>query len=289
MPGLSVASKSDCKSNPLQSLYQGARHVLALRVPDSTSKPHCVRLEGHVYFPRRRERHRYFMDVREIKELSVRATSQLERAEAVVKSILSVGTLPGEPTLIVSLVLVFFKDFLVNVKDPTIYQAFGNFHMSMKGSNFTAPVYTLDGLRRSSTRFPVELGRRGTIALRAVIATAPNSPPGTFHFYANAIDVILRAFMKRAQILCQAAAIPPPLLLGSAIATPQTLAAMYAAGTPEAQIGAGIHLLPLPEIGNLFEPGDKIIRPLCDVVHQMSGKKESPCFGPGASWVGPTV
>ena len=132
----------------------GGRYALAFRIPDSTSKPHCVRLEGHVYFPCRRERHRYFMDVREIKELSVRATSQLERAEAIVKSILSSGTLPGEPTQIVSLVPVFFKDFLVNVKDPTVYQAFGNFHMSMTGSNFTAPDYTLDGLRRSSTRFP---------------------------------------------------------------------------------------------------------------------------------------
>lgn len=138
----------------------------------------------------------------------MRATSQLERAEAVLKSILSGGRLPGEPTLIIFLVPVFFKEFLVNIKDPTLCQAFGNFYMSMTGPNFTAPDYTLDGLKRRSTCFDVKLGRRGTITLRAVIASVPHRPPGTFHFYANVIDVILRAFMKRAQILCQAATIP---------------------------------------------------------------------------------
>ena len=56
-------------------------HVLAIRVPNSVEKPHCVRYQGHVYFPSRRERHRYEMDVREIKEMVMRTASRMEKAE----------------------------------------------------------------------------------------------------------------------------------------------------------------------------------------------------------------
>ncbi len=264
----------------------GGRYVLPFRVPDSMGKPHCARLEGHVYFVSRRERHRYHMDVREIKELSVVVLTQFERAEALITKALTVSVYPGSPRVF-ALVPVFFKNFLIDVKDPVVYQAFGNFHMSTTQSHFSAPKYTLDGLLRESARYPVELSRKGTITLKALLATA-GSPPGTFHFYANAIDVLLRLFMKRAQILCSAAAIPVPMLLGVSIVTPQTLAAMYADGVPEAQIGPGIHPLPVLEIANLAEPAERIIRPLCDVAHQMFGKSGSPCFGADGSWQGPT-
>lgn len=45
------------------------RRVLAIRVPNSTIKPHSVGQQGHIYFPARRARHRYHLTVREIKEL----------------------------------------------------------------------------------------------------------------------------------------------------------------------------------------------------------------------------
>lgn len=56
-------------------------HVLAIRVPNSTAKPHSVRYQGHVYFPSRRERQRYEMDIREIKETVMRTASRLDQAE----------------------------------------------------------------------------------------------------------------------------------------------------------------------------------------------------------------
>jgi predicted HTH transcriptional regulator len=69
---------------PLESFaipVANGRHVLAIRVPNSMATPHCVRVQGHVYFPSRRERHRYEMDIREIKEMVMRTASRLEQAE----------------------------------------------------------------------------------------------------------------------------------------------------------------------------------------------------------------
>jgi hypothetical protein len=265
----------------------GGRHVLAFRIPDSVAKPHCVRLEGHVYFVSRRERHRYHMDVREIKDLSVRLMSQLERAEALVAKNLEVSAYPNEPAVFAALVPLFFKNFLVDVGEQTIRQAFGNFHMSSSQSVYAAPEYTVNGLRRVSARNTVELNRNGAIVLRASIGTGVGAPAGQFNFYATAIDVILRRLMRRAQGFCSVAKIPAPMLLGISIVTSQNLAAMYAEGVVEAQIDAGVHRLPVLEIGSLTETVEKIIKPLCDVAHQMFGQSGSPCFGADGSWQGP--
>jgi hypothetical protein len=83
------------------------RHVLALRVPNSTKKPHSVRHEGHIYFPARRERQRYRMNVREIKELVMRTASRLEQAqERLQSSFLQVPRSPNLPYLIIGIVPV---------------------------------------------------------------------------------------------------------------------------------------------------------------------------------------
>src|SRR5438034_275171 len=57
------------------------RYVFAIRVPNSLDKPHCVRREDKRYFPSRRDRHIYYMDVQEIKELVIRTASRQEQAE----------------------------------------------------------------------------------------------------------------------------------------------------------------------------------------------------------------
>lgn len=57
------------------------RHVVVFRVPNSMSKPHRVQYQGRTYFPSRRERQRYEMDVREIKEMVMRTASRLEEAQ----------------------------------------------------------------------------------------------------------------------------------------------------------------------------------------------------------------
>ena len=123
--------------------------------------------------------------------------------------------------------------------------------------------------------------------LRASIGTGVGVPAGQFNFYATAVDVILRRLVRRAQGFCPIAKIPAPMLFGISIVTPQTLGAMYVEGTVEAQIGPGIHRLPVLEVATLTEPVERIIRPLCDVAHQMFGQSGSPCFGADGSWQGP--
>ena len=57
------------------------RQVLAFRITNSANKPHSVRHQGHIYFPARRERQRYHMNVREIKESVMRTGSRVHEAQ----------------------------------------------------------------------------------------------------------------------------------------------------------------------------------------------------------------
>lgn len=56
------------------------RRVLAIRIPNSAKKPHSVRHQGHIYFPSRRERQRYHLGVRELKDLAMRTAGQVQQA-----------------------------------------------------------------------------------------------------------------------------------------------------------------------------------------------------------------
>jgi Putative DNA-binding domain len=263
----------------------GGRHVLAFRIPDSIKKPHCVRLEGHIYFPIRRERNRYPMDVREIKDLAMRAASQLERAEALMASTLVRGH-SGDCILTTSVVPVFFSDFLLDFKHSAIYQAFGNFHMNSNQIGFVAPTFTLEGLRRNSARSTMTLGRNGVFTMETTIPTKKMTEE-LHGFYLTAIDLLLRRFVEGAQLLYSAGAVPSPVLLGISMTNAVKLGALYHECVEEPVQGPGSQLLPLLPIANIFEPVDRLIRPLCDIAHQAFGNAQSPCFNADGSWRDP--
>jgi hypothetical protein len=75
------------------------RRVLAIRVSNSARKPHSVRHEGHIYFPARRERQRYHLTVREIKELVIRTASHLQTGRGTVEHVLSRSGAHGRPAV----------------------------------------------------------------------------------------------------------------------------------------------------------------------------------------------
>jgi predicted HTH transcriptional regulator len=75
------------------------RFVLAFRIPLSAARPHSVRHDGHVYFPCRRERHRGSLDTTEIKDMAIRVTSQLEKAETILGKALAIDRPHGSPSL----------------------------------------------------------------------------------------------------------------------------------------------------------------------------------------------
>ena len=121
----------------------GGRYVLALRVPDSIRKPHCVRLDGHIYFPSRRERNLYHMGVTEIKDLSMRAASQLERAERLALDTLNQAEHADGPAVIMTIVPIFFRDFLVDIKHDATYKAFEHFTVGGAHRDFTSPTFAV--------------------------------------------------------------------------------------------------------------------------------------------------
>jgi hypothetical protein len=215
----------------------------------------------------------------------MRAAGQLERAEALLTSSL-VQDFSSKSILAASTVPVFFSDFLLDIKHSAVYQAFGNFHTNPTHVGFSAPTFTLKGLCRSSSQSTMVLGRNGAFTMAAEIRTT-RIEDEVHGFYVTAIDVLLKRFVEGAQLLYSAAAVPSPVVLGISIANAVKLAPLDRGFVEGPVKERGAQSFPFLQIANMFEPVDRIIRPLCDVVHQAFGKTESPCFKPDGSWRGP--
>ena len=162
---------------PLESFaipVANGHQVLAIRVPNSLAAPHCVRFQGHVYFPSRRERHRYEMDIREIKEMVMRTASRLEQAEEkLAGSFLEMYPQDDSPYLIAACVPVFGRDFLLDLRNEAIVRAVGMF--DLVNQNIVQPTYNFRGLERrivQADNSTVEVRRNGLIVLNKRFAAA---------------------------------------------------------------------------------------------------------------------
>lgn len=264
-------------------------HVLALRIPNSPSKPHCVRYQGHVYFPSRRERSRYEMDVREIKELVLRTSSRLAQSEQTLQTIfLKAPQVDGEPYLHIGIIPVFWKDFLVNVTAPNIRQAVALFDVLNDPPQVAGLTYVFEGLeRRAPNRNIAQLRRTGLLSFRWQLAGGRHAG---FWFYPTAIDLQLRKFVVRARALYGVTEVSGPYLLSMMLRTPVPLAARYGAVVPHEYnqtdpITPGDYAFPAMLVDDLSDP-DRIIRPFCDQAHQTFGRAASPCFDVDGLWVG---
>lgn len=269
----------------------GGRHVLAIRVPNSTRKPHSVRREGHIYFPARRERQRYPMSVREIKELVMRTASKLEQSEQVLRvSILETSLRPPFPYLLIGIVPLFSEKFLVDVTSRTVQDAMTCFGRGEQ-PEYVNPSYTFDGLQRYEERFDytVILHRNGLISSSRQLPLfdkRQGEPDDTFNV--AAVDVSLRRFVQRASAVYEAAGVGAPYVLGMMIRTHQALRGAYPAEFqgyyPTAPIPPADYPFPYLEIDDLSDT-DRLIRPLCDQAHQMFGKRASPSYNHEGAWI----
>src|SRR5262249_15613196 len=157
------------------------------------AKPHCVRFRSssHVYFPSRRERHRIHLSAREIKELAMRAASQLERAESLMReSIVRLGRLQDLPYLFFGMLPIFYTDFLVDIAKPEIVRSVTNFDTGNPG-NIVNPQYTFSGLERTqaSRDTHITLSRSGLLTMKRQLTG--RDAQGRDLFYLNAIDQLL--------------------------------------------------------------------------------------------------
>jgi hypothetical protein len=269
-------------------------HVLAIRVPNSVEKPHCVRYQGHVYFPSRRERHRYEMDVREIKEMVMRTASRMEKAEQTLsKVLLEMPRQDDSPYLVIASIPVFWRDFMIDVRNGAVRQEVSGFTLSNQ-RDYIPPTYTFTGLERrirQDDNSTVEVRRSGLIILNWRVPTQAQDVRGTHRFFPTAIDLVLRKFAVRAAAVYAAAGITGPFLLSIVLRARNALRGIYGSMIPNQDDEAGIiapmdYPFPMVQADNLIEI-DRVSRPLCDQAHQMFGRSASPYFDRAGDWTGP--
>jgi Putative DNA-binding domain len=281
---------------PLESAsiaVSNGRRVLALRVPNSTRKPHSVRHAGHIYFPARRERQRYHMTVREIKELVMRTTSRLEEAEQVLRDSFHVVPCDSQPYLITGMIPVFSEDFLVDVRTQAVYQGVGNF-ARWQGTEYVNPIFTFDGLERRVERYrhTVRFHRNALLnASSQLPLVAPKQSghvPGEHVLFIGSIDRLLRQFVLRAAGVYEAASVGSPYVLGMMMRNQQNLIGQYAG--PDGLLYDAMAItpsdryFPFMQVDDLSDV-DRIIRPFCDQAYQMFGQEGSPDFNVDGAWI----
>jgi hypothetical protein len=264
------------------------RHVLAIRVPNSMSKPHRVFYQGHAYFPSRRERQRYEMDVREIKEMAMRTASRLEEAQERLTGSFHRMPQQAAPDVLIGVIPVFRQNFMVDVQKPEVLQAVTRFHLGY--NDRVQPEFTFDGLQRQILyrQFSfVRIHRDGLITAKIELPIAMRG--NMYEFRPAALDLFLRTFVEQSAQVYFSAAISSPFLLSMTLRTVGNTQSLYpAVGIPGAeahggQIGAGSFPFPVMEADNLVEI-DRITRPLCDQAHQMFGRPASPFFDEDGVW-----
>ena len=266
---------------------QGQR-ILAIRVPNSSRKPHSVRYQGHIYFPSRRERQRYHLTVREIKELVMKTISSLKQAEELLESSFFSVTRSGDlPYLIIGMIPVFFEDFLVDVRAERVRMAVGNF--SRAGSTlYGNPTYTFDGIERREARseYTVRFQRNGLLNASLQLPLIP--PEGTHRFAPVGVDIHLHRFVSKAGSIFEAAALSPPYVLGMMLRVQRPSTGVYDGGDYRGElhtepVPASDYRFPYMQIDDLSST-DGIIRPFCDQTHQMFGQDGSPSFNADGVW-----
>jgi len=269
------------------------RHIFAIRIPNSLAKPHRVRYQKHTYFPSRRERHRYELDAREIKDIAMRTASQSERAEAIVASAINdpINMDPNAPVLIAALVPVFSNNFIVDLKLQAVFDALMTFALPGEGS--VIPRYSVDGLQRIGPRnLTLRFAHNGLLKLRAPIASRMVQIDTPIHrgagtrFYPTAIDLFLRALLVGGANVIEAAGLTPPALLGVSLWTRHP----YVAAHDDENLGTvfpgATHKFPILPLTTLGRSADSQVRQLCDLIHQTFGLSGSPLFTMDGKWQG---
>jgi hypothetical protein len=264
------------------------RCVLALRVPNSANKPHSVRHEGHIYFPARRERQRYMMNVREIKDLVMRTASRLHEAKDMLNnSFYEVPRTENLPYLMVGIIPVFFDDFLVDVRRLEVLRSVGNFGRGGV-SRYQNPVFSFDGIERreENLEHTVKLRRNGLLSASSLLPLygAPQGEENRHVFVPTSIDLQVRHFVMRAGGVYAVATISAPFILGMMLRTQHPLVAAYGEFDCTEPVPARDYAFPNLQVDDLSQI-DRVIRPLCDHAHQMFGREGSPCFDGNGVWI----
>jgi hypothetical protein len=282
-----IEERLSLETHPIR--LKNGKHVLAIRIPNSLTKPHCVRRDDKRYFPSRRDRHIYYMDVQEIKEVVMRTASRQEQAEQVLlKALKEVDVKTDQPYLILGTIPVFGQSFLVDLREQAIVMAMQGFDVAGVAS-FGNCDFSFDGLERRTAKDDavVQLRRNGLARYSQQIPVLKT--PDISGFFPTAIDAVLRRFIQRVAGLYKVAGISGPFLLGMMIITKSQWSGLYpdsvfpSAMVARGNIQPGVRAFPVTTSYD-FGDVDPIMRPLCDQVHQTFGESGSPRFDSTGTW-----
>jgi hypothetical protein len=192
------------------------------------------------------------------------------------------------PVLAFGSVPVFWKDFLMELRDKNILGAMRafNFYESYGECDFN-----FKGLERRGRKFEsvAQLRRSGLIRYSQQIPY--NKVDGVLGFFPVATDDLLRWFIRKTDDLYKVATVSGPFLLGLTISTNSEVTGFYpdsaypGATVFRGKIDPGRHEFPIMPTYD-FRDVDSIMRPLCDQVHQGFGEEGSPRFGSDGNWRG---
>ncbi len=282
-----IEERLSLETHPIK--LENGKYVLAIRVSNSLNKPHCVRRDDKRYFPSRRDRHIYYMDVQEIKEVVMRTASRQDQAEQLLlEALKEVHIKTDQPYLVLGTIPVFGQSFLVDLRDQAVLRAMQGFDVAGVAS-FGNCDFSFDGLERRTGNDDAvaQLRRNGLVRYSQqipVLKTAKISG-----FYPTAVDILLRRFIQRVAGLYKVAGISGPFLLGMMIITKSQWSGLYpdsvipSAMVTRGSIHTGSHVFPVMTSYD-FEDIDPIMLPLCDQVHQTFGEAGSPRFHSNGKW-----
>jgi hypothetical protein len=270
------------------------RLVLAIRIPNSSKKPHSVVRDGHIYFVARRERHRYHMDVREIKETVMRTAGRLQQAEdALARLFLAAPHGPDHPHLAMGIVPVFFDDFLIDLRNERVVDALARFDRLGRAGRHQAPAYSFVGLEHhgESLDYRATLRRNGLLDASLQVRLTPVPGEANDIVDPRTIESHLQAFVAQAKTVYERVEIAAPFVLGMMLKASQPFKGAF----PSIGIPSGIDLtaalppqdyrFPLILVDHLGDV-NRVIRPLCDQAHQMFGRAASTSFNADGDWIG---
>ena len=271
---------------------ENGRVVMVFRVPNSLLKPHCVRRDGHVYFISRRDRQKYEMDLREIKEQTMRAASQFERAERLLVREMVLQSPASPPVLFAAQLPIFYRDFLVDITQENILREIRTFDVSRRNPpDYVEPTYEFSGLKRLSTGRQVTLHRNGMLTIRANIpGNQPENAQNHWLFELATIDVLMYGFANRAKQLYLNAELYSPAIFAVQILSVVNLYGRWNRGMEEQSVSMNADqrfIFPFVEIRNPADDVEGTIRPICDHIHQMFGRTRSSSFGADGHWIDP--
>jgi len=270
---------------------ENGKYVFAIRVPNSLNKPHCVRHDNKRYFPSRRDRHIYYMDVQEIKELVMRTASRQEQAEQLLKDACrEVLCVADAPYLIFASVPIFWKEFLVDLRNGKIISQMQKFSL-LPGQTYENVEFSFQGLERLEKRQDAVAQLRRNGLVRYSLHIPAKKVDGFSQFSPTAIDLYLRSYLRQVIGLYEAAGITGPYLLCMMMALRSEAQGLFpdsmlpGVDVVRGSIQPGLRAFPIM-VADDFTDMDSLMRPLCDQAHQAFGEPKSPNFNHEGKWIG---